>query len=279
MNIKNLDINVKKVLATLSAGALMFTFTGCNNSSSKVDSSSESSITQSSNVDDSTSKIIIDEYQEVRGISETTGISVMELRPFIEKYSNLSHHKYSDSIEVIKKNMGVIQNEYNKPKAGIMCVLFDDSYDKKILRCDCPEELIERKEMTQDEQEGFILEMCDNYGMTEDEKAISLSIFRLETGNGTSDLCKNDNNYGGIRLLNGEFGKYQTPYYGMYEALCCIKKYIDAAKEQGITDIGGIVNYTSQFYCGDTAYEWTTGVMGLVPEVQEYYGFNNSKTI
>ena len=94
MNIKNLDINVKKVLATLSAGALMFTFTGCNNSSSKVDNSSESSITQSSNVDDSTSKIIIDEYQEVRGISETTGISVMELRPFIEKYSNLCYHIY-----------------------------------------------------------------------------------------------------------------------------------------------------------------------------------------
>ena len=254
MKINNLKIN-SKILATISAGVLMLTFTGCNNKSSKVDSSTESSISQSSDVkvDDSASKIIIDEYQEVRGISETTGISVMELRPFIEEYSNLSHHKYSDSIEVIKKNMGVIQNEYNKPKAGIMCVLFDDSYDKKILRCDCPEELIERKEMTQDEQEGFILEMCDNYGMTEDEKAISLSIFRLETGNGTSDLCKNDNNYGGIRLLNGEFGKYQTPYYGMYEALCCIKKYIDAAKEQGITDIGGIV--------------------------QEHYGFNNSKTI
>lgn len=277
MKINNLKIN-SKILATISAGVFMLTFTGCNNRSSKVDST-ESSISQSSNVDDSTSKIIIDEYQEVRGISETTGISVMELRPFIEKYSNLSHHKYRDSIEIIKKNMSVIQNEYNKPRAGIMCVLFDDSYDKKILRCDCPEELIERKEMTQDEQEGFILEMCDNYGMTEDEKTISLSIFRLETGNGASELCKNDNNYGGIRLLNGEFGKYQTPYYGMYEALCCIKKYIDAAKDQGITDINGIVNYTSQFYCGDTSYEWTIGVMGLVPEVQEYYGFNNSKTI
>lgn len=279
MNIKNLDINVKKVLATLSAGALMLTFSGCSTQIATNDSmfDSSSSITtkdvkQDSIPDSSTleSSSKVNNYDSIIKISNSTGINYTELVPMIDRYSLYTKTTYGQGVKIVENHLDKIKNEYNNAKAGIMCVLFDYAIENNILRNNCPEDEMVRQETTNYEKESFMLEMCDNFGMNEVEKNISLSVFRTKMNTTTSSNYMEYNNFDDSTLPSGELCRYETPKYGLYEALSVLKKQLDGAKDNGIYDSAEIINYLSQFYGGD---EWIVNVTEVYNESQQGYPF------
>lgn len=279
MNIKNLDINVKKVLATLSAGALMLTFSGCSTQIATNDSmfDSSSSVTtkdvkQDSIPDSSTleSSSKVNNYDSIIKISNSTGINYTELVPMIDRYSLYTKTTYGQGVKIVENHLDKIKNEYNNAKAGIMCVLFDYAIENNILRNNCPEDEMVRQETTNYEKESFMLEMCDNFGMNEVEKNISLSVFRTKMNTTTSSNYMEYNNFDDSTLPSGELCRYETPKYGLYEALSVLKKQLDGAKDNGIYDSAEIINYLSQFYGGD---EWIVNVTEVYNESQQGYPF------
>lgn len=279
MNIKNLDINIKKILTTLSAGALMLSFSGCGKnvatSDSILDSSSsvttkdinKESISDSSTLESSPKT---NNYDSIIKISNSTGIDSSELVLMIDRYSVYTKMTYEQSVKIVENNLDKIKNEYNNPKAGVMCVLFDYAIENNILRNNCPEDEMLRQETTNYEKESFMLEMCENFGMNDVEKNVSLSVFRTKMNTTTTNNIRDYNNFDDSTLPSGELCRYETPKYGLYEAFNVLKKHLDGAKDNGIYDSAGIINYLSQFYGGD---DWIVNVTEVYNESQQGYPF------
>ena len=279
MNIKNLDINIKKILTTLSAGALMLSFSGCGKnvatSDSILDSSSsvttkdinKESISDSSTLESSPKA---NNYDSIIKISNSTGIDSSELVLMIDRYSVYTKMTYEQSVKIVENNLDKIKNEYNNPKAGVMCVLFDYAIENNILRNNCPEDEMLRQETTNYEKESFMLEMCENFGMNDVEKNVSLSVFRTKMNTTTTNNIRDYNNFDDSTLPSGELCRYETPKYGLYEAFNVLKKHLDGAKDNGIYDSAGIINYLSQFYGGD---DWIVNVTEVYNESQQGYPF------
>ena len=279
MNIRNLDINLKKILTTLSAGALMLSFSGCSTQIAKNDSILDSSssvttkdINKESIPDSSTleSSPKTNNYDSIIKISKSTGIDSSELVPMIDRYSLYTKTTYGQGVKIVENNLDKIKNEYNNPKAGVMCVLFDYAIENNILRNNCPEDEMVRQETTNYEKESFMLEMCDNFGMNDVEKNVSLSVFRTKMNTMTTGNDTNYNNFDDSTLPNGELCRYENPKYGLYEAFNVLKKHLDGAKDNGIYDSAGIINYLSQFYGGD---DWIVNVTEVYNESQQGYPF------
>ena len=279
MNIRNLDINLKKILTTLSAGALMLSFSGCSTQIAKNDSILDSSssvttkdINKESIPDSSTleSSSKTNNYDSIIKISKSTGIDSSELVPMIDRYSLYTKTTYGQGVKIVENNLDKIKNEYNNPKAGVMCVLFDYAIENNILRNNCPEDEMVRQETTNYEKESFMLEMCDNFGMNDVEKNVSLSVFRTKMNTMTTSNDTNYNNFDDSTLPNGELCRYENPKYGLYEAFNVLKKHLDGAKDNGIYDSAGIINYLSQFYGGD---DWIVNVTEVYNESQQGYPF------
>lgn len=279
MNIKNLDINIKKILTTLSAGALMLSFSGCGKNVATnniiVDSSSSvttKDINKESIPDSSTleSSPKTNNYDSIIKISKSTGIDSSELIPMIDRYSLYTKTTYGQGVKIVENSLDKIKNEYNNPKAGVMCVLFDYAIENNILRNNCPENEMIRQETTNYEKESFMLEMCENFGMNEVETNVSLSIFRTKMNTMTTSNDTNYNNFDDSTLPNGELCRYETPKYGLYEAFNVLKKHLDGAKDNGIYDSAGIINYLSQFYGGD---DWIVNVTEVYNESKQGYPF------
>ena len=279
MNIKNLDINIKKILTTLSAGALMLSFSGCGKNvatnDSILDSSSsvttkdinKESISDSSTLESSSKT---NNYDSIIKISKSTGIDSSELVPMIDRYSLYTKTTYGQGVKIVENNLDKIKNEYNNPKAGVMCVLFDYAIENNILRNNCPEDEMVRQETTNYEKESFMLEMCENFGMNDVEKNVSLSVFRTKMNTTTTNNIRDYNNFDDSTLPSGELCRYETPKYGLYEAFNVLKKHLDGAKDNGIYDSAGIINYLSQFYGGD---DWIVNVTEVYNESQQGYPF------
>ena len=279
MNIKNLDINIKKILTTLSAGALMLSFSGCGKNvvtnDSILDSSSsvttkdinKESISDSSTLESSPKA---NNYDSIIKISNSTGIDSSELVIMIDRYSVYTKMTYEQSVKIVENNLDKIKNEYNNPKAGVMCVLFDYAIENNILRNNCPEDEMLRQETTNYEKESFMLEMCENFGMNDVEKNVSLSVFRTKMNTTTTNNIRDYNNFDDSTLPSGELCRYETPKYGLYEAFNVLKKHLDGAKDNGIYDSAGIINYLSQFYGGD---DWIVNVTEVYNESQQGYPF------
>lgn len=279
MNIKNLDINIKKILTTLSAGALMLSFSGCGKNVATnniiVDSSSSvttKDINKESIPDSSTleSSPKTNNYDSIIKISKSTGIDSSELIPMIDRYSLYTKTTYGQGVKIVENSLDKIKNEYNNPKAGVMCVLFDYAIENNILRNNCPENEMIRQETTNYEKESFMLEMCENFGMNEVETNVSLSIFRTKMNTMTTSYDRDYNNFDDSTLPNGELCRYETPKYGLYEALSVLKKHLDSAKDNGIYDSAGLINYLSQFYGGD---DWIVNVTEVYNESKQGYPF------
>ena len=279
MNIRNLDINLKKFLTTLSAGALILSFSGCGKNVATnniiVDSSSSvttKDINKESIPDSSTleSSPKTNNYDSIIKISKSTGIDSSELIPMIDRYSLYTKTTYGQGVKIVKNSLDKIKNEYNNPKAGVMCVLFDYAIENNILRNNCPENEMIRQETTNYEKESFMLEMCENFGMNEVEKNVSLSVFRTKMNTMTTSNDTNYNNFDDSTLPNGELCRYETPKYGLYEAFNVLKKHLDGAKDNGIYDSAGIINYLSQFYGGD---DWIVNVTEVYNESKQGYPF------
>jgi len=279
MNIRNLDINLKKFLTTLSAGALILSFSGCGKNVATnniiVDSSSSvttKDINKESIPDSSTleSSPKTNNYDSIIKISKSTGIDSSELIPMIDRYSLCTKTTYGQGVKIVENSLDKIKNEYNNPKAGVMCVLFDYAIENNILRNNCPENEMIRQETTNYEKESFMLEMCENFGMNEVEKNVSLSVFRTKMNTMTTSNDTNYNNFDDSTLPNGELCRYETPKYGLYEAFNVLKKHLDGAKDNGIYDSAGIINYLSQFYGGD---DWIVNVTEVYNESKQGYPF------
>lgn len=279
MNIKNLDINIKKILTTLSAGALMLSFSGCGKNVATNDSILDSSssvttkdINKESISDSSTleSSPKANNYDSIIKISNSTGIDSSELVIMIDRYSVYTKMTYEQSVKIVENNLDKIKNEYNNPKAGVMCVLFDYAIENNILRNNCPEDEMLRQETTNYEKESFMLEMCENFGMNDVEKNVSLSVFRTKVNTTTTNNIRDYNNFDDSTLPSGELCRYETPKYGLYEAFNVLKKHLDGAKDNGIYDSAGIINYLSQFYGGD---DWIVNVTEVYNESQQGYPF------
>lgn len=287
MNIKNLNININKLLATLSAGVVMLSFSGCSQNIDKlqVDSNSNSistndnndskNLSLSSQID---SKIESENdkneiYEKISKISSSTGIDFSELYSFIENFSKYAKLEYYNAVEITYNSLDRIKNEYNNPKAGIMCCLFDYSIENNILRKDCPEQEMIRQDTTNYEKEDYLIKMCDNYGMNDTEKDVVLSVFRTKMNTTTTNNYYEYNNFDDSTLPNGELCRYETPKYGLYEAVCSLKKHIDDAKDQGIYTFEGIINYLSNFYGGQDKEKWIVDVTEILKESKAGYSF------
>lgn len=262
----------------------MLTFSGCSteiatNDDSIFDSSSSvttKDVTQESIPDISTneSSSKVNSYDSIIKISNYIGIDSSELVSMIGKYSFYTKISYQQGVNVVENQLDKIKNEYNSPKAGIMCVLFDYAIENNILRNNCPEAEMIRQETTNYEKESFMIEMCDNYGMSEDEKNVALSIFRTKMNTTTSPNYREYNNFDDSTLPSGELCRYETPKYGLYEALSILKKRMDMAKDQGVYGTAGLINYLSQFYGGD---DWIVDVTTVLEESYNGYPFGPQK--
>jgi hypothetical protein len=85
------------------------------------------------------------------------------------------------------------------------------------------------------------------------------AIARLETGNFTSGLCVNNNNYGGMRY-NGEWLSYDSKLEGIMEMARLLKRnYID----YGLTT----PELIAPKYCPNSD-TWANQVRGLMAEVE-----------
>ena len=287
MKISNLDINVKKILA-VGAGVFVFTFTGCGkniSSSEKTDSSDitnssvislESNDDNSSLVNNEESTIEITSNEILIKVANVTGVEQSELYSLVERYSLYTLTNYFDGIKIVNNSLDKIKNEYNSPKAGIMCVLFDNAIENGTLKNNCNEDEIRIVESMPYEQESFIIDMCNNYGMSDDERNVTLSIFRTKLNTTTSPNYWKYNNFDDSTLPNGELCKYQTPKYGLYEAVAILKKRLDMAKDQGIYGTAGLINYLSQFY-GDE--NWIVDVTTVLNESYNGYPFGEQKNV
>ena len=135
----------------------------------------------------------VDIYKDIRFLEDVSNndLTIEELNKFIIKYSSLAHYSYYDALDIIKNNLDSINKDYDSIKGGIMCTLFETASENNVLSGYCDSSIIELRNMTLEEQESIMLEMCDNLSLTTDEKLIVLAIFRHETGNGESNLCLN----------------------------------------------------------------------------------------
>ena len=209
-------------------------------------------------------------YQDIMFLNSNE-YTIEEINDMIIKYSSYCNITYDETLKLLKNNKKNIKN-YKTIEEYIMCTTFDKAEENKLISNYCTDGSIIKKELTRDEQEKTMIEICDVLNISNEEKQIVLAIFRWETGHGTSPLCVNCNNYGGIKISN-EFGIYQTPEYGMYCAIKCIKNHINISKEKGYTDTYSIVSDMSYRYCYDTAGEWTNCIMGMIYDINENYTY------
>ena len=201
--------------------------------------------------------------------------SMSEINDMIIRYSCYCNISYDDAVSILSNNYSSF-SDYNSLEDYIMSGLFDGASDLGMLSSYCTEGLI-KKDMSRDEMESIMIDMCDVMGMSDDDIKIVLAIFRWETGHGTSGLCVNCNNYGGIKIGN-KFGIYQTPEFGMYKAIKCVRWHIKTSRDKGYTDINSIVSDMSYRYCYDTAHEWANKINSMIYSIDEYYDFDNQYT-
>jgi len=237
-----------------------------------------------------------DKYGKIRKLEEITGISPMTLDRIIQKYSGYTGYSYEEAIKVLEEHLSNILYDYKTREEGIISVLFDQAVLDNKLSMNCSDDMIEKRYeefsdpfndpaqynqmlAQQKEQEKIMIDICDDLKMDNIEKTISLSIFRLETGHGSSSLCINKNNYGGNRIPGQlEFCSFSTPEFGMFYTLSHMKNYYyNSLRDQGYNDCYHMIENMSKQYC-ETSEEWALAVNSIVNEVNNEYHFLDENT-
>lgn len=211
-------------------------------------------------------------YKNIMFLSNSIN-SLEDINGMIIKYSGYCNLDYDTCVSILSDNYETV-GSYSSLEEGIMRTLFDCSSNMGLLSSYCPGNVVVR-DMDRDQKESIMLDMCNVMGISNDDKKIILSIFRWETGHGSSYLCASCNNYGGIRVYNGEFGIYQTPEYGMYKAIECMYGHICRARNNGCSDIYSVISYISSAYCPYTAGAWTSSISGMTYGVSNDYDFED----
>lgn len=208
------------------------------------------------------------------GIDNNYDIS--EINDLIIKYSAYCDFSYDQAVSILREGFNI--NDYNSLEDAIMRTLFDKGCELGLLSTYCDNKFKRTCEMSRDEKESIMLDMCNVMEIPNDYKKIILAVFRWETGHGESDLCRYNNNYGAIKVGN-KFGIYQTPEFGMYRAILCIYNHILKSNNKGYYDINSIVSDMSYRYCYDTASDWAYHVNNMVYSVSDCYDFDSKQYI
>lgn len=294
-NKKNSDLKLK-ILAGASALAVVGGMILCGSLSGKgkgvkdEDTTSQHfDMTDVSSTDD-TKTVVIDKYEKVRFLAELTGKSVVYLDEFVNKYSELTGYSYDETVKILCDNYRTIEEEYDNLGEGMVETLFTKAIEDEKLSIYCDRDLVENRytyyEHAQTdpyeqskmfeqraEQEKILIDFCNDMGMSADETAVSLAIFRNETGHGNSPLCVYDNNYGGIKLpgSNDTYCVYQTPEFGMYMSLNCMYEHIKYRESLGANDPISIISSMSERYNYEVPDAWTNLTTELYYQVVEDY--------
>ena len=275
---KSVTNGAVKVEESYSEGVMdTFNVTSTTTTSTSVTTTSTTS-TSTSTTSTSTSTTVCTTESIYKDIMFLYGIddsySLEDIDYLVSKYSGYCNLPYDTCVSILNDNIDSVLN-YNSFEEGIMRTLFEISSDMGLLSSYCTDGNKVVKEMDRDSKESIMIDMCNVMGISDDDKKIILAIFRWETGHGMSSLCAYSNNYGGIRVYNGEFGIYQTPEYGMYRAIECMYGHICRAHDDGCYDIYSVVNNMSYSYCPYTAGDWANSINDMIYSVDDYYDFDS----
>lgn len=129
---------------------------------------------------------------------------MLEQTPMIEAYGKMYYMDAEDVFDLYNSNYCNVVNNDNPEKTFLMLVKDEFYSDSSINKIPIV------SDMSSVEKEQCIINIAKNIYKIEDEEqlAIMLAIHRLETGNGNSRRCVQDNNPGGLR--EGSFLTFKT---------------------------------------------------------------------
>lgn len=247
-----------------------------------------------SSIDDSNKDDI--EFNQLRTLQELFNVNYEELKNFIGEYASYSNYSYEEALNIVYEQRDVIFENYSNPETGIVYSLFDYAENEGRVSYHCtdrsqiqnkfstfPNSYYDFDEMNAkleqcSEIEEELLKICDDIGIEGEERYLALSIFRIETGYGASEMCVYDNNYGGIKF-DGVYAIFSNPEYGMFKTLNVMKRYFLEAHDLGYYDIQSITSYMSPTYCAVDIDRWSSDVYSMYLDVSSEYSSNTKKFV
>ena len=138
-----------------------------------------------------------------------------------------------------------------------------------------------KEDLTLQEREDLILEMARMYGIEDEDTLLTMiAIFRLETGNGTSELLLEKNNFGGIRGNDGNFLAYPSAMSGSQAFVKTILNRRDERIQAHIyNDQQTLAENISSVYCTELVSDdvtWHGQVDGIVTRLKEEHYLNRT---
>ena len=189
----------------------------------------------------------------------------------IKEYSNMYFIDYNRALEVIEEHKEEIKNGYVNQEVGIIRVLAneftnDSGIDKMIVRSD----------ISALEREKSILKFAKVHEIKDvNTLATMLAVYRLETGNGTSPACVDQNNYGGLRARDSKTGNYYILSFKTSEigAEAFVNSFLKIKRmtqsSRGYNPNLSLEANMNHIYCGEAS--WTVKVGELKAEVINDY--------
>lgn len=199
------------------------TYKVINNLSSKYDNESETKQNEEvvkTNINSSEDEGISEYKLTDNQINVSTEKSSRDL--LIEKYAEMYYMDILQVTNIYNENYEEIINSDNPEQAFLIkvkdCFYSDTSIDKTPII----------NTMTSEEKEQIIIDIAKNIYKIEDENnlALLLSIHRLESDNGNSRRCVEDNNPGGLKEGNN-FLKFKTFEIGAESFVRNVQKIIN----------------------------------------------------
>lgn len=192
----------------------------------------------------------------------------------IKEYSGMYNIDEKRALQLIVENEEKIKTEYVNQEVGIIRVfalemLNDPNISKEP----------EVSDVSALEREKLLLQFAKIHEITDaDTLATMIAIHRLETGNGSSDACIYQNNFGGLRYRNSQTGKYyvlsfKTPQIGAEAFVSNFLKMKEAANNSKYYNPSRSLEVNmNHIYCGEGS--WPTKVQELKQEVINEYNLN-----
>lgn len=237
------------------------------------------------------------EFKELSTLEEKFGIEYEDLKELIDEYAYYTNFTYEEALNLVyNKREDITDNYSNNLKNGIISAIVEQAEEDGKVSYHCterwqiatkystyPNSYYDIDEMNAkmeqcDEIEQKLLKICDDIGIEGEEKYLALSIFRIETGYGASEMCVYDNNYGGI-VYDGVNAVFSNPEYGMYKTLDVMKRFFYEAHNKGYYDIQSITADMSPSYCAVDIDGWINDVYSMYLNVSSEYNYGDKKLV
>lgn len=189
----------------------------------------------------------------------------------VKEYSSMFFIEYDKALNIIKENEAIIKTEYQNQEVGIIRVLAEEFYNNNN---------IDKSPIVSDistlEREKLLIKFANVHGITStDTLATMIAIYRLETGNGTSDACIYKNNFGGLRAMDEESGSYYVMSFKTKEigAEAFVKTFINirniSIDSKHYNPNRSLEQNMNRIYCGESS--WANKISELKNEVINEY--------